>query len=633
MKRAFAFMLSVIMVLTAAFSVTVYANEENEEIVETTLQETPEEIEEESLEEETTQAEEITQTEETANAEETTEHEAEAPQLVINEEKKADAPLMQSNELRGEADLTVDFSELGKAYQKANAYLLELNSKVAMYNVTSVQNLIDALSVAEVAEYLSADDLSGYTPSDEEAAAALAGDINSAYAALEQVSSGTDLSSYLVAAGAINNLDKDAYSETKSLGSATRIANILVKTSKLSYTDPLNSENVSTVSAFKETATQQNIDDATRTILDALYVSVRVYNVTTSGAVVDASFQNGTSTGEESPYTATYGSNVIAYSDIDDTAWYLDFSSDSVSRSRQFQGYGSSFKAKVFGNINIYAETRGDETPNMVRIHRTYSNIDGKSAIQVMAFVDDSYTLPSAKAIPNYSFSGYIVNNNRDNPLAEGETVSVSGDMEIEAYYTYNSDADYTVVATALENGTGYNDSAEYNEKIELSGGDNAYGWVEDIGEGKYRPFAIGSDISFLVTESTTLEAVTQAEFNSFGFSLPAINMRKSGYITEGTKAIFNGQIVDPSDKIREYGIIVGVAKNGAELDPDNITVENAGSYENYSVIRAKSTRRVGANQFTISINGLAGKTFKYKGYVIYEKTNGEFVTIYTDLY
>ncbi|MBQ9531025.1 MAG: hypothetical protein IJR70_03020 [Eubacterium sp.] len=615
-KRIISFLLSLIIVVSATYSVTAFAYEEEPITADRSVEELPEEADSENSE-----VDEFT--EETEETEEET-------QFIESEEISENTPVKGTFALKASKSVSADFSALEKAYSKANECILELNAKAAIYSLTSMQALVSVLSDERIPEYLGTEDISGFTESDEEAANELAQSITSAYEALEKASKGCDLSAYLIAADTINNLDLDAYNETKSLGSATRIGNILVKTTKVNYTDALDSENTSTVSCFKGTATQQNIDDATRTILDALYVSVKVYTIITSGAVVDASFQNGTSTGETTPYTATYGSTVIAYSDIDDTAWYLDFSSDSTSRTRQFQGYGSSFRAKVFGNMNIYAETRSNETQNMIRIHRTYDNISGKSSIQVMAFADSSYVLPTPKACPNYTFSGYIVNNDRKNPLSAGDTIAVTGDMDIEAFYTFNGDAEYAVNATALENGKGFSDCAAYNEKIELIGGDNAYAWVEEVSAGKFRPFAIGSDITFLVSESITLRAVTQEEFDSYSFKLPTINMRKSGTITEGTKVVFNGQIVDPNDKVREYGVLIGVAKNGYELDKSELTAENAGNHENYNILRAKSTRNVGANQFAIGVNSLAGKDFIYRGYVIYEKTNGEFVTVYS---
>jgi hypothetical protein len=248
-----------------------------------------------------------------------------------------------------------------------------------------------------------------------------------------------------------------------------------------------------------------------------------------------------------------------------------------------------------------------------------------------MTFVGSSYILPTAKACKNYTFKGYYIGYDTENLLEEGSEITVTGDTKIQAYYEYNGDADCAVNAIALENGIGFNDSVAYNTKVELVGGDDAYAWVEMVDDTHYRPFAIGSDISFLTSESITLRAVTQEEFAEFCFSLPTINMRKEGTITEGTKVIFNGQIVDSNDKVRECGVLIGVSKNGYEIDENEFIVNNAGTYENYKIIRAKSTRRVGADQFSIGVNGLAGKDYIYKGYLVYEKSNGDFVTIYTE--
>ena len=519
-----------------------------------------------------------------------------------------------------------DFTNLRRAYNKGNSLLLGLDEKVAQYDSASVQALIGALGSSDVIYYLTVEDTSEMGQSVEAAANALADDINAAYSSLNKESAGTDLNAYDAASETINALDKDAYSATGSIDSAVRIANILVKTSDINYTDALNSANKSTVSCFTGTATQQNIDDATRTILDALYTSVKKYTIITNDSSIDVSFQNGTSSGDTSPYTATYGSNVIAHSDNSETAWYMDFSSESTTRAIQYQGFGESFVTKVLGNINIYAEMRSDSTPNMIRINRVYSNDAEKTPVQLITFVDSTYTLPIAPAYADYNFAGYEV----DGVIkSENDVIDITGDTDIKALYTFNGSAAFAVNATALENGTGFNDSVAYNTRIELVGGDNAYGWIEEVSAGKFRPFAIGNEISFLVTESTTLIAVNEEQFNSYNFSVPTINMRKSGVITNGTKVVFNGQLVDPEKTVRECGVVIGVSKNGEAVNAEDVTVENAGSYENYDVIRAKSTKSVGANQFSIGINGLAGKDFIYKGYVIYEKTNGEFVTVY----
>ena len=523
-------------------------------------------------------------------------------------------------------ELRADFTNLRRAYNRGNSLLLGLHEKAAQYDLTSVQALADALGNSDVITYLSAEDTSDMGQSDQTAANALADDINTAYSSLNRESTGADLTAYNAASETMNALDKDVYNATESLESATRIANILVKTEELNYTDALNTANTSIVSCFKGTATQRNIDDATRAILDALYNSRKVYTVTTNNNNIDVSFQNGTSTGDTSPYTATYGSNVISHSDNDETAWYMDFSSESTARSIQYQGFGESFTTKVLGNINIYAQMRSDSTPNMIRINRIYSNDYEKTPVQLIAFVDNSYTLPTAPAYSEYNFAGYEV----DGVIkSENDVIEITGDTDIKALYTFNGSAEFAINATALEGGSGFNDSVAYNTRINLVGGDNAYGWIEEVSAGKFRPFAIGNEISFLATESTTLVAVDEEHFNAYNFSVPTINMRKSGVITNGTKVIFNGQVVDPAKTVREYGVIIGVSKNGEPVNAEDVNVENAGSHENYDVIRAKSTKSVGANQFSIGINGLAGKDFIYKGYVIYEKTKGEFVTVY----
>ena len=523
-----------------------------------------------------------------------------------------------------------DVTELRKAYSKSNNLLLGLNKKAAQYDSVSLQALIDAVSNDRVVYYLSIDDVSVLGDEVQAEIDALTDSINSAYDALRTYSEGTDTTSYEAAVNVINNLDKDAYNSTSSISSAKRTANLLVNATEVSYVDALDSENTSSIPVLTSTATQTDVDDATRTILDSLYYSIKRYTIVTNDVVVETSFQNGTSTGESSPYTATYGSTVIARTDIDETAWYMDFSSESTTRARQYQDFGSSFNAKVFGNINIYAETRSDTAPNMVRVLRHYSNDSEKTPIQFITFAGSSYTLPEAPAYASYSFEGYEVNGV---VYPAGETVSITGDVDIKAIYNYNGTAQYAVNATALENGTGFNDSVEYNTKVELKGGDNAYAWVEtvDAQTGKVRPFAIESDITFYVSESITLNAVTEEEFNSYNFSLPTINMRKEGVIISGRKVTFNGQLVASDKKVKEYGVVVGISKNGEPIDEDKVTVDNAGQHEGYDVIRAKSSISVGANQFSIGINGLAGKDFVYKGYVIYEKTKGEFVTVYTE--
>ncbi|MBR1762659.1 MAG: hypothetical protein IJ731_04760, partial [Eubacterium sp.] len=202
-----------------------------------------------------------------------------------------------------------------------------------------------------------------------------------------------------------------------------------------------------------------------------------------------------------------------------------------------------------------------------------------------------------------------------------GDNITVIADTEIIAKYTHISYED-----CAINSNMG-NTTTSYNQKVTLNGDDETYGWVEKTGENTFRPFYIGQDVTFLASESTTLNAVNEETFNSYKFVSPVINLRQSGTMKSGTKTIFNAQLFDGSKEIKEYGILVGVGN----FTDEDLTIENSGKHEEYTVVRAKSTRLVGANQFSIAINNLPDG-YKYRGYVIYENGDNEFVTNYTDI-
>jgi hypothetical protein len=213
--------------------------------------------------------------------------------------------------------------------------------------------------------------------------------------------------------------------------------------------------------------------------------------------------------------------------------------------------------------------------------------------------------------------------------------ISVSGDTEITAIYTFDGEANCVVSATARENGTGYSNSVAYNTRISLKGGENAYGWVELIKDGtetNWRPFYIGANLVYYATESITLKAVTKAEFDAYAFKLPTINIKQSDAILSSGKTIFNGQIVyNNSENIIEYGILVASSTNPEyELDERDVILENSGVNTDFIVRRCKSTKLVGANQFTISVGSLGGEIV-YRGYIIHNTSNG-LITEYTDI-
>jgi hypothetical protein len=83
--------------------------------------------------------------------------------------------------------------------------------------------------------------------------------------------------------------------------------------------------------------------------------------------------------------------------------------------------------------------------------------------------------------------------------------------------------------------------------------------------------------------------------------------------------------------QILEYGYLIGreVTRMPAE---DELVLTNSGTNDEYRIIRAKSTKLVGANQFTVAVSKLSGDVI-YRGYITYQVggANGKIVTVYTD--
>ena len=514
-------------------------------------------------------------------------------------------------------DLRADLSGLQKAFDKADSLLRSLNEKAAQYDADSINALITAVNARDISTYLNSDEKTRaeYGRAVQENANALEEAINSAIASLKlSVDDSTiDTSAYEAAVAIVNNPDPDAYILTDSITSARSTANTLVGTSTIKY-------GASTIHVFNTETNKKSVDDATNGILSALSSSVKTYTVQTEG-VSETTFKKGTAEGTSSPYTATYGTTVTCQSDDGETAWYTEISSGTSHRKEQFQGYGRGLEIKVVGNMIIKA-VKPSATTSQVKIVREYSDAeDNKYPAQLVDYVTTQsyFTLPSAPALAYYSFEGYYINGVKYTE----PTVQINSDTEIIARYI-SSGASCAINATDINENIIYNSSVNYNTKVSLEGGSGAYGWLEDIGDNKFRPFYIGENVDFFASESTNLKAVGADDFR---FSTPCINLRKNGVIISDTKTIFNAQLFDAGREIKEYGILIGTG----DITANDLVIENSGTHENYRVIRAKSTRLVGANQFAISVKGLSDG-YSYRGYVIYENSDKEFVTEYTEI-
>ena len=513
-------------------------------------------------------------------------------------------------------DLRADLTKLQKAYDKADSFLKSLNGKAAQYDASSVEALIEAVSAGNISDYLNADESTRaeYGQAVQADADALEEAIWNAYNGLKLSVTDTsiDTSAYEAAAAIVNNPDPDAYdTASPSIASARNSANACISTSTETYGNAV-------INVFDADSGEERIDDATSAILTALSNSVKKYTVTTQG-VSETTFRNGTATGDETPYTATYGATVIFKSDSGETAWYLEIDSLTSHRTEQFQGYGRGLEMKVMGNMTVKA-VKPSATTSQVKIIRNYSD-NASAPVQLVDYVTtgSDFALPAAPALAYYSFDGYYINDVK----YTDSTVAVNEDIEIIARYTVSSDASCAINASDINNNA-LNTTVNYNTKVSLNGGSGAYGWVEQVGENSFRPFYIGENVDFFASESTTLRAVGKNDFN---FTTPCINLRQSGAITAENKTVFNAQLFDAGKEIKEYGILIGTG----DITADLLNIENSGDHENYRVIRAKSTRLVGANQFSISIKNLADG-YIYRGYIIYESSDDEFITVYTDI-
>ena len=147
--------------------------------------------------------------------------------------------------------------------------------------------------------------------------------------------------------------------------------------------------------------------------------------------------------------------------------------------------------------------------------------------------------------------------------------------------------------------------------------------------------FYVGSDLTYFVADSIELKAVATKPSGYTG--VPIVYLRDSGAAIvdadSGKKKItINGNYVTDGYEVVEYGVLLGKATTGTITD-DDVVVENSGTQTGYKVLRAKATKTVGANQFSIGINTPTTFTgaFKYRGYVMY-KDGTQIKTVYTDI-
>ena len=558
-------------------------------------------------------------------------------------------------------DEVADITYLETTYEKADTFLRSLIGKAAQYDATSLNKLITAVNAAGSSEYVGATPAEkadfgtkgDISTSDQLKANALANAIKTANDGLTSTIAisdpGTDeedkdITALDAAIVKINSLDPDAYDiNSASVSAAYSGANACISNATVSYAGENN------ISVLNPSVTQEQVNDAVTDILTAISVSTKKYAVT-KDAEGSQDFTLGIKNGTlDANNKAYYGATISAVSNSVDTVWYLDIVTDSMHKKSAYAGYGKSFTAKVLGTTKVKAikKTASQSTVKIVRQYGTTA-ISSRSPVQLVEFVTtgSEYSIPDAAVLSYYTFAGYY----SEEGAAINSPVTISGDTTIVARYNANEQSQCTIGASiASETGEPTDvtpaGTIRYNDKVELEGGANTYAWLEatDSTGLHYRPFYIGKDVEFLATESTTLKAVNETDFAEFNFTLPAINLRKSGVMTttvtiegvEKTRTTFNAQIVPGNAEIREYGILIGApygATPVSEVAASKVIIENSGKHtsEGYQVLRAKSTKLVGANQFVISVNGIPSG-YVYRGYIVYADAQGNLHNVYSE--
>ena len=550
-------------------------------------------------------------------------------------------------------DTLADLDDFDEAYDEGRELLLSLDGKQAQYKGAAIQNLINAMTAGSTETYANADAETrlDYGQAVKTAADGYETDIENAVAALTTSTDANyiDVSAFNPAYNKITKLDKDAYNEgSSSISTAITGANAAVTYSTKSYGG-------ATINVIADSVTQKNVNAATTTILSALTTSIKQYKIYASDGVT-VSGNNGTyNVASDSEITAetalgeghegykgkgTYGVKLTFDSGSADTAWYMSYDSSSANRSEQYLGFGQRVQTGVQGNLHVRAVSKSNSNPYKVTINRNYSDNSSTHGINSIDYAADTYTLPAAPAIAYYTFTNYTYNGNTYNV---GDTITgINNNIVINANYTKAVDNAFTVkVSTTSGNGDVFGgangQTAAYNTKIEGSDA-SAYAWVEVLVGGAEKLFYVGSDLTYFVTESITLKAITKAQYDAAGYTgVPAVKVKASGAVVSDAgagkhKLTVTGQYVNNGYEILEYGVLVGKATSGTLTDDDMI-VENSGTQEGYKILRAKSTKLVGANQFTIGVNLPASFTgdYKFRGYLLY-KNGDQIETVYCDV-
>lgn len=232
-------------------------------------------------------------------------------------------------------------------------------------------------------------------------------------------------------------------------------------------------------------------------------------------------------------------------------------------------------------------------------------------------------TLPSLPTSFGYAYNGWLVN---DELFDAGAKVTVNDDIVITANAVVDNKK-YTVTVFGSTDDEGHTGEYSYNDKITLQFdslilGDGEYfgGWANERNEvisyAEIYSFYVGANVnvSALILDNETTPK-------------PVITITDTAVIEGGKKVSFLAQRTVPTGvKFVESGVIY---TSNASLT-DSMALENIGG-----AIRSKAaTFNTPNGQLRMTLSSREGTaiTVYLKGYLTYVE-NGEYITIYTDVY
>ncbi|MBQ2815282.1 MAG: InlB B-repeat-containing protein [Clostridia bacterium] len=232
-------------------------------------------------------------------------------------------------------------------------------------------------------------------------------------------------------------------------------------------------------------------------------------------------------------------------------------------------------------------------------------------------------TLPSLPTSFGYTYNGWLVN---EELFSAGAKINVNEDIVITANAVVNSKK-YNVTVIGSTDDEGHTGEYSYNDKItlhfdQLILGENEYfgGWANERNEvisyAEIYTFFVGADVDVI---AIIIENEVTAK--------PIVAITDTAVVEDGKKVSFLAQRTVPdSVKFIESGVIYTSNVNLA----DSMTLENIGG-----AIRSKAaTYNTPNGQMRMTLSSREGTaiTVYLRAYLTYME-NGEYVTIYTDVY